>query len=591
VGCPISSVLADGERSFETFLDRMPLGPFLEVRSGLQERAGTTVPMLFQVRKLGDEAGATTGFIAIGLDLRGEDRLVMEQRRRIEAQLALSSSETLYHSAIDSIGDFIQLADRALVIRFANRAMREIMRRTGFSPDLEGKHVLDAFPFLDRKVVAEYETVFATGRELVTEETSILNNMPYRTETRKIPVLESGTATGVVTIIRDVTEQTATRERIAKSEKLESLGVLAGGIAHDFNNILTGVLSNLELAALTLENPQKARHLLDEAGRAIERATDLTAQLLIFSKGGEPIRRPGSIREILEETVRFAMRGSGTRIVMKMPASCPTLEFDKGQMSRVFHNIVLNARQAMEDRGVLTVAMATAEPGPRGPGTPAAAARVVITISDSGPGIPEDALPKIFDPYFTTKKRGTGLGLTIAYSIVKKHSGTLEVRSRMGEGTTFVVSLPVAEQPGSAPEPASRPGGMPRPRRVLFMDDDRMILDVTVSLFKVLGCECVTATDGQEAVDLFASAREAGSPFDLVFLDLIVPGGLGGREALQALKRIDPGVRAVVCSGYSSDAVMARHTEFGFMARVVKPFKLDDLRAVLEKTERPRDVR
>ncbi len=393
-----------------------------------------------------------------------------------------------------------------------------------------------------------------------------------------------------------VTDNSARRQlesEIARASKLEAVGILAGGIAHDFNNILTVVLGNVTLAESDTDpnNPVSLR--LQEAKRATLRARDLTLQLLTFAKGGEPVRTTIELPELLKEAAGFALHGAKARSEFDLAPGLWRVNADKGQVGQVVQNLVINAVQAMPAGGVVTVSASNVELTSTGDGGPPLppGRYVRLAVADTGLGIAPENLAKIFDPYFTTKAQGTGLGLASAYSIVRKHEGHIMAESMPGRGTVFRFWLPAVS--GSAPGPAqSGTDGRSLFRaRVLFMDDEPSIRSMAVLFMERIGYDCEVATDGAEAVKKYQEAMVAGRKYEVVVMDLTVPGGMGGREAMEHLRRLDPGVCAIVSSGYSRDPVLASYQAHGFQAVLPKPYGLDQLtkvmRAVLDGPGNP----
>jgi CheY-like chemotaxis protein len=380
-------------------------------------------------------------------------------------------------------------------------------------------------------------------------------------------------------ILQDVTARKKYEEELQKAEKLESIGVLAGGIAHDFNNLLTGVLGNISIARIHAPADGNVQQNLSKAEKACLRARDLTRQLLTFSKGGAPVRKAMSIADILKESAEFSLRGSNVRCEFDLPADLPAVEIDEGQIAQVLNNLIINADQAMPDGGILRVGAGTVEVTgadslPLKPGR-----YLRVTVADTGIGIPKEALPRIFDPFYTTKEKGSGLGLTTVYSVVRNHEGLVTVDSEPGVGTTFFLFLPVSR---NAPRGEAKPESGPGKRRVLVMDDEGMVREVALEFLGHLGFEGTAVEGGEEAVAAYRDAREAGRPFSAVIMDLTIPGGMGGKEAVRRLHDLDPGVRAIVSSGYSNDPVMADPARFGFRGVIAKPYRMRELREVLE---------
>jgi two-component system, cell cycle sensor histidine kinase and response regulator CckA len=372
------------------------------------------------------------------------------------------------------------------------------------------------------------------------------------------------------------------QNELERSSRLESLGVLAGGIAHDFNNLLTAILGNLGLAAMDKRAMAAAGDCIAEAERGARRARDITQQLLTFAKGGDPVRTSVLLPDIVTEAANFARHGTNVRFDFDFPPDLPPGDVDAGQISRVVHNLVLNAVQAMPDGGVVSIGLAAVTLGTGEVDMLAPGRYIRLTVADTGKGIPPEILARIFDPYFSTKTKNSGLGLATVRSIIKKHNGHVDVQSRPGTGTTFAIWLPVAREAAVVPAGPSRLQSN-SPARILLMDDEEVIRKVAGRMLSLANHEVVFAVDGGEAIRLFAEARKAASPFDLVIFDLTVPGGMGGKDALQELLKIDPDVRAIASSGYSSDPVMANPQDFGFRATLAKPYDIPDLMRVVEQ--------
>ena len=388
-----------------------------------------------------------------------------------------------------------------------------------------------------------------------------------------------GDMIGAVLVFQDVTARRAMEREMTRAGTLESRGILAGGIAHDFSNILMSITGNIALARADAVLPADVRARLGEAERACARARDLTRQILTFAKGGEPLRRVVSLVPLIEDLASLAPRGAPVQL---SPAVAPDLwavEADPGQIHQVLQNLVLNASQAMKNGGTITIrAQNVLLADGAFPLRDAAAApyAVRIEIIDQGVGIPPDVVPRIFDPFFSTKDSGTGLGLAIVYSIVKRHDGHIVVSSHPGEGTTFTVYLPACPQkkPEAAPPPEASLQGR---GRVLVLDDDPAILEIVDAILRHLGYDPVCATDGEQAVAAYASAQNTGRPFDAVILDMLSGGGLDGVETLSRLKTINPGVRAVLATGYANDPSLAAPCTRMFDSVIVKPFTIEEL--------------
>ncbi|VAW34037.1 hypothetical protein MNBD_DELTA03-156, partial [hydrothermal vent metagenome] len=373
-------------------------------------------------------------------------------------------------------------------------------------------------------------------------------------------------------------------QELTKVKKLESIGVLAGGIAHDFNNILVAVLGNIELSLFDDQLTLKTKKLLEEAKKATYRARDLTQQLLTFAKGGEPVREAASLADVVKESADFILRGTKIACRYNFPADLWLVDIDKGQISQVVQNIILNASQAMPNGGIIEVWCENIQ-------APAALSRflrqgeryVKMTVRDCGIGIPADIIDKIFDPYISTKQQGSGLGLAITHSIISKHGGHITVASTMGSGTVFTIYLPAAAQSSTAGEEIKKAEHAVKKSRVMIMDDEEPIRVMTQAMLARMGHEVVLAKEGGEAVRLYREAMTSKAPIDLAIVDLTIPGGMGGKEAAQEIIALDPQAKIIVSSGYSTDPVMAFYQKYGFCGTLVKPYRFVDLAAAISK--------
>lgn len=424
--------------------------------------------------------------------------------------------------------------------------------------------------------------------ELKRTNTGIFESAQIKKDGTIIPIEQScslidyDAQTAILCVSRDLSERKRRDEERLRTQKLESLGVLAGGIAHDFNNLLTGILGNLSLAKANLPEPEVVAERLAETEKAALRARDLTQQLLTFARGGAPIKTEASLAGLIEETTGFALRGSKAKCEYDFAEDLWRAEVDRGQLGQVLQNLAINAMQAMPQGGTIRLAARniTLKPGelPVAPGN-----YVLISVRDHGQGIPPEHLEKIFDPYFSTKKSGSGLGLAVVFSIIAKHAGHITVESKLGKGTTFSIYLPAARKDPLAEKPAETKGVLSKgPGKVLIMDDEELIRKVSSAMLRQLGYEAHTAKDGEEAVTLYLEAKKDGHPFDLVIMDLTVPGGMGGKETIAHLRRVDPQIKAVVSSGYATDPIMANFSDYGFCGVAPKPFGLDALSELLE---------
>lgn len=394
----------------------------------------------------------------------------------------------------------------------------------------------------------------------------------------------SGEVYRVVGIAENITERINLEKEREKSNKLESLGILAGGIAHDFNNILAAILGNLNLSLYDEDLKDGTKKLLTEAEKASMRAKSLTHQLLTFSKGGEPIKETSSLENIIKDSANFVLQGSRVACDFNFSDQLRLVEIDKDQVSQVIQNLVINANHAMPDGGIvkITCENITLNDNSR-PSKLDGGEYIKISIQDSGVGIPTNVVDKIFDPYFSTKDKGTGLGLAISLSIINKHQGDVIVESTPGIGSTFTIYLPATdkiEPEKQAPLIAQRSLSK---AKVLVMDDDEMIRGVVKEMLKKLGHEVTLASDGSEAIKSYKESINSDNRFDLLIMDLTVPGGMGGKEAVQEILVLDKDAKAIVSSGYYNDPIMAHYQDYGFCSAIGKPFKLSELADVIEQ--------
>jgi CheY-like chemotaxis protein len=357
---------------------------------------------------------------------------------------------------------------------------------------------------------------------------------------------------------------------------------LAGGIAHDFNNFLTGIIGNVSLAKLEVKPSAEIYPRLDDMEKAALRATTLTQQLLTFSKGGEPVKKLTEIATLVKESAKFALRGSNVSCKFDFQSNLAFCSVDEGQISQVIHNIVLNADQAMPDGGIIFISGALVDLAAENELSLAPGEYVLLTVEDQGQGIKKELIDKIFDPYFSTKKKGMGLGLAVAHSIIVKHKGRINVDSVPGRGTRFDIYLPVTSKAESLDQPARR-ALKNGEGKILVMDDELFIRELVAEMLKAAGYQVALATDGQDAVQLYQTAMQSGQAFDAVVLDLTIPGAMGGKRTVCKLKEIDPMVKAIVSSGYSHDPVMSDFKSYGFQGAVKKPYKVKELCAVLDR--------
>jgi len=495
-----------------------------------------------------------------------------EHRALLERSVEISSSELLQASSemraiLSVVPDLFLWLDEAGAILSVHAGQSSDL----LSPAslLVGKRVQDIPDERVSRAFSEAIEQMRSSRLPVSFEYELdMEGAARAYEARLIPLLADQT----LAILRNVTQRKLAEADRLRTSKLDSVGILAGGIAHDFNNILMALFGSMSV--LQLENQDRSPlvlELFDEIEQATLRARDLTQQLLTFSKGGAPVKTSASLGDLLRDTTVFALRGSNVSCEFDIADDLPAVEMDVGQMSQVVNNLVINACQAMPDGGTLRI---SANPWPR------AVDVVRVEVRDEGQGIPPDIASKIFDPYFTTKAEGSGLGLATSYAIVKNHGGELSFQSTPGAGTTFRFSLPGvgAVESGAQPAVELRSGA----GRVLLMDDDSAIRRIGTRMLERLGFEATVACSGEEAVQLFAAAQREDRPFTAAVMDLTVPGGMGGVDAVAMMRRLDGGIYAVASSGYSDDPVLARHRDYGFDAALAKPYSLNQVSAALD---------
>ena len=393
---------------------------------------------------------------------------------------------------------------------------------------------------------------------------------------------QEGRPLRMVGTVQDITERKKAEEDRLQFIKLESLSILAGGVAHDFNNLLTTILLNIDLAMLNRKLDKKVIEGLVRAEEACFRAKELSGKLLIFAKGGKPLKTVMSLSKLVRESGQLALAGSKSRCQISIPNDLWPVEADEVQITQVIYNLLINADQAMPNGGIITI-KAENVIVEEGSDLPLSEGKYVnLTITDQGIGIPSQYFDKIFDPYFTTKQKGSGLGLASAYSVIKNHSGHIKVESQLGVGTTFELFLPAieAEILGAQEEQVTPIIGQ---GRILVMDDDENIREVLCRMLGQLGYEADSGSDGSQAIEKFVKAKESGRPFDAVILDLTVPAGMGGKETMERLLRVDPQVKAIVSSGYSDGPVMEKFKDYGFSESIAKPYRVAAISEILQR--------
>ena len=383
----------------------------------------------------------------------------------------------------------------------------------------------------------------------------------------------------------DITTRKQVEEELFRGRKLESLGVLAGGIAHDFNNFLTIIAGNIALAKMHLKPADPVYDILEQAAVASNRATSLALQLLTFGKGGAPVRRPSPLDGTLKDAVDLVRAGATVTVDLVIAGDLWSAEIDIEQIGQALYNILLNARQAMPEGGIIEVRAENVVFD----GDPLSLRNggyVMVSIRDHGCGIEADVLPRIFDPYFTTKQSGSGLGLATVHAIIAKHEGRITVQSIPGAETTFSIYLPACK----AAQPAESGVGQQLQTgsgRILVMDDEEALRTLLAQILKRLGYEVECVRDGTEAINLYQKAKDSGRRFDIVLVDLTIPGGMGGKEVAARLREVDDSVILIVSSGYSNTPIMSEFRKYGFDDVLSKPWTPVQLSEVLRRYARP----
>jgi PAS domain S-box-containing protein len=502
------------------------------------------------------------------------------------AEQALATEKERLAVTLRSIGDGVIATDLDGSIRLMNRVAESV---TGWThDDAVGRPLASVFQNFCPDTRERCDNSTAALAELSASAPSSRSTVLVARDLSERPIEEitaplrdtDGRTIGMVVAFRDVTEALKMREERANANRVASLGLLAGGISHDFNNILMSVMGNISIARARSAGGDVRADALAEAERACGRARQLIWQLLTFSRGGVPVKKTLALPPVLVESAGLALRGSTATCTFHISNNLTSVSADESQLVQVFSNVLLNAQQAMPHGGRIEIrAENIIEPGKRwecaAPVHPGVYARV--SIVDTGIGIAEEQLGRIFDPYFTTKQQGRGLGLATALSIVKNHGGYISVESNVGQGTTLHVNLPAAmTQERDTPIDPVRSDRRGK-GRILVMDDEMSVRMVTTNMLGFLGHETAAVSDGLAAVKRYERALAKGQPFDAVILDLTVPNGIGGRETMKLLNELDPGVTAIVTSGYALDPVMTNFREYGFKAVIAKPFTLQEL--------------
>ncbi|MGZ0657299.1 response regulator [Coraliomargarita sp. W4R53] len=542
---------------------------------------------------------------AVDLIWEGESALLVILRditQRRHAELELKREKERLSVTLDSIADAVIATDQSGRVERLNEEAARLIGLTNkeavgrplgdvlkLKHPKTGQSIKDPTTVLIDPEFSEIPTIL--GLPLVKADGETLN---VTAETRCI-LDEEGKRHGCVTVLRDITLQKKTEDELFKAEKLSSISLLAGGIAHDFNNMLTAILGNISMVRIDLEEGDKNLVKLVAAEKAALQAKSLTQQLLTFSKGGAPVLEVTTVSEMVEESAQFILRGSNVKCTVEKDADLWAVDADKGQISQVVNNLIINADQAMPEGGSIRIRVRNLRV--RHAEVPAldSGQYVCIEVRDDGTGISPENIKKIFDPYFTTKERGNGLGLASSYSIIHTHRGTITADSSVGHGSIFRVYLPKSTQPikevkkvSITPEKEPVKETIHRGKgHILVMDDMEAMMMVAGEILTVLGYDVEYSTNGDEAITAYKAAKEAGTPFDACVFDLTVPGGMGGEEAANILIEYDPHLVAIASSGYTTSNVMSNYKKSAFKAVVPKPYRIKEMSDALHGVLHP----
>ncbi len=522
------------------------------------------------------------------------EMLQAEVEERSAVQDALYEEKELLTVTLHSIGDAVITTDLRGRIVIMNPVAEEL---TGWSwTDAVGRPLDEVFKIINEENGKPYpnpvDKVLALGKIVVLANHTALIAKDGRQriiDDSGAPIIENGNMRGVVLVFRDITNKQRLENELIKSQKLESVGVLAGGIAHDFNNILTAILGTINMAQEreAVKGDETLSSLLLTSEQAVFRAVSLTQQLLTFAKGGSPVKKMASLPETIKESTDFILRGSAIKANYLIPANLWPLEIDTGQISQVIHNLIVNAQNAMPEGGTINITCRNFEHDGTLPGL-TAGPFIKTMVADNGPGIGPEIIDRVFDPYFTSKTEGNGLGLAVCHSIIKKHNGYITVKSTPGQGTTFIFYLPATlDKPMARSEEVTGTyGGNNKSGRVILMDDEAIILELAAGMLSMAGFEVETTLNGEQAVALYSHGLAEGRAADVLIMDLTIPGGMGGREAAREILNLNPEAKIIVSSGYSNDPVMADYRDYGFCAAIAKPYRQQELSEAVRKVMR-----
>jgi two-component system cell cycle sensor histidine kinase/response regulator CckA len=563
------------QKKLKNAIDRAAKGEFVRFEASHFNKEGNSFYVDFSLKPVHDDTGNVIMLIPEGRDIT----------ERIYAQEALQESQERYQGIYNATSDTIFIHDAATgAIIDVNQAMLDMY---GYTKEEALKLTVDNFsagepPYTQNEADEKINAALLFGLQTFEWKAKRKNGELFWVEVA-LKFTEFHGKRFIIAAVRDISDRKQVEEELIKIKKLESIGVLAGGIAHDFNNILAAILGNISLANLLLKPDEvKVHSLLQEAEKASLRAKGLTQQLLTFSKGGEPVKSLASISDVIMDSTEFILRGSDVKCEYSFPDDLWHAEIDRGQISQVIQNIILNSSQAMPEGGIITIHCENYVYNGTLTLPIAAGDYIKVSLVDRGVGIPRDLLDKIYDPYFTTKHEGNGLGLAVTHSIIIQHKGHIAADSKQGQGTTVTIYLPAFKQK-KLKEQKEEPLPVGGKAKILFMDDDKMVRTMANEMLSHYGYEVFLAQDGQEAITLYRESLKDGAPIDLVIMDLTVPGGMGGKETIKEIIAANPQVKAIVSSGYSNNPIMANYGEYGFSAAVSKPYRQEELIKVINR--------
>jgi PAS domain S-box-containing protein len=519
-----------------------------------------------------DENGKITALVGVHTD-------ITEQKK---AEKRLLEHEKYLRAVLDNFPFMVWLKDKESRILAANNAYAKVAG-VETTEELVGKTDLD---YWEKELADHYRAddraVLESGEPKTVEEEITEPGRRYWIETYKSPVELDGEIIGTVGFARDITERKEAEEVLSNIQKLESLGILAGGIAHDFNNLMGGVFGFIDLAKESSDDTY-VKDCLDNAMSAINRARGLTRQLLTFAKGGEPVKKTGHLFPFIQETALFALSGSNVSCSFDIAENLWVCDFDRNQIGQVFDNIIINAQQAMPLGGTIEITARNVSLFEKEHAALQKGEFVKISVKDRGIGIQPELLSRIFDPFFTTKSKGHGLGLSTCYSIISRHGGAVDVESQQGTGSTFHIFLPVSFKEVKKSKDVNYGSCHKGSGTFLVMDDELIIREITKKMLTNLGYEVVCKENGKEAVDFVKNEIKSGRKLSGMIFDLTIPGGMGGKKAIEEIRKICADVPAFVSSGYDDDPVMKDPLKYGFTASICKPFNSSELTEMLEK--------